>query len=205
MVGLVQIFSFFIYIMKNKLKINNFFYKILSSSIEYKTSNYLIKKDRLRSLKNNYEFDYNVLVKNKAVFIIPFYKKSIYLIEQYRYPIDKLILEVPAGGLANNKEKPHDCAIRELREETGFCAKKIDYIGKFFMSPGISNQEAEVFVATNLIKKNNSLDKTETITNLKKISLNKINKYIKNGKIESGYAIACIYLFLNFLKNEKYF
>lgn len=59
-----------------------------------------------------------------AVAILPFLdERNIILVKQYRYPVGKITYEIPAGKL-DRKESPIDCAIRELKEETGFSAKK---------------------------------------------------------------------------------
>ena len=65
---------------------------------------------------------------------------KVVLIKQFRKPIEQVIWEIPAGKLEIG-ENPKDCAIRELKEETGYSAKNIKLIHKFFTSAGFSNQK----------------------------------------------------------------
>ena len=65
---------------------------------------------------------------------------KVVLIKQFRKPIEQVIWEIPAGKLEIG-ETPKECAIRELKEETGYSAKNIKLIHKFFTSSGFSNQK----------------------------------------------------------------
>jgi ADP-ribose diphosphatase len=73
----------------------------------------------------------------------------IYLVRQYRHPIRRDLLELPAGGLEFGEE-PFDCAKRELREEVGLEAAEWTYLGAFFSSPGFANEKLHAFVARDL-------------------------------------------------------
>ena len=177
---------------------NNKPFKLLSSKTVLSISPYSIRKDQLLNNINGNKIDYYVLKRKKAIFIIPFEDNCVYLISQYRYPINRTLLEVPAGG-QNKEENSTECAIRELREETGFVTNNVKKIGKFFMSPGYSSQEAEVYLATNLRKSKTDFDKSEIIKNTIKIPVQTISEYIKNGKIKSSPSITSIYIFLKFI------
>lgn len=74
---------------------------------------------------------------------------EILLIEQYRAALEKPLLEIPAG-LLEEGENPKQCARRELREETGYDAKNFRFLGKYYPSPGFSNEVIHLFLATEL-------------------------------------------------------
>lgn len=85
---------------------------------------------------------------------------KIVLVKQFRKAIEKEIIEIPAGKLEIG-ENPKDCAIRELKEETGYEAQNIKLIHKFFTSAGFSNQKIFIYLATGLTAGENNLDEGE--------------------------------------------
>lgn len=67
--------------------------------------------------------------------------------KQYRKAVEEFILELPAGIL-NIAEEPQEGALRELKEETGYRADKINLIYEFYTSPGFSNEKVYLFKAS---------------------------------------------------------
>ena len=84
------------------------------------------------------------------------------LIKNYRVAVDETLVELPAGTI-DPGEPPLDTAIRELAEETGYRAKKMEQVGEFYMSPGILDERMFVFVATGLSEGETSLDVGEIV------------------------------------------
>ncbi|SHJ58757.1 ADP-ribose pyrophosphatase [Clostridium cavendishii DSM 21758] len=124
-----------------------------------------------------------------AVAIVAFSEENkIILIEQFRKALDEIILEIPAGKL-DNTEEPIKAAIRELKEETGYIADKVEYLGKFVTAPGFCDEIIYIFKATNLTKGKTSLDEDEFI-NVKAYSINEIKAMIKKGYIKDAKTIA---------------
>lgn len=74
---------------------------------------------------------------------------NVLLVRQYRKAVERELLELPAGGL-DPGESPEQCAARELEEETGFRAEKIEPLGGFYSSPGFSTEYMHLFLATGL-------------------------------------------------------
>lgn len=74
---------------------------------------------------------------------------KLVLVEQFRKPLEKSILEIPAGKL-DPGEDPLDTASRELEEETGYRAGRLEYITSFYTSPGFSNEILYLYLATDL-------------------------------------------------------
>lgn len=85
-----------------------------------------------------------------AVAVIAITKENkIVLVEQYRKPLEKSLLEIPAGKLEKG-EVPEQTALRELEEETGYTAKKLTYITSFYTSPGFADELIYIFLADDL-------------------------------------------------------
>jgi len=74
---------------------------------------------------------------------------QVLLVRQYRYPVGRTLLEIPAGKLEPG-EDPETSALRELREETGFSARRLDRLLRFFSTPGFTSEEMHLFLATDL-------------------------------------------------------
>lgn len=109
---------------------------------------------------------------------------KIVLVKQFRKPIEKVIWEIPAGKLEIG-ESPKECAIRELKEETGYTAKDIKLIHKFFTSSGFSNQKIYIFLATNLIKGKPNFDDDEFIDKYE-IDINEAQNMVIKNEIEDA-------------------
>ncbi|HST07052.1 MAG TPA: NUDIX hydrolase [Gemmatimonadaceae bacterium] len=75
---------------------------------------------------------------------------QILLIRQYRYAADGYLYEIPAGRL-NSGESPLECAARELKEETGCTADKLDHLLSFLTTPGFTDERIHLFMATGLV------------------------------------------------------
>ena len=85
-----------------------------------------------------------------VVAIVPVLEDGdILLVRQYRLPTEQVMLEVPAGGV-DGGETAEDAAQRELREECGRRARRLERLGGFFVSPGFCSEFVHVFLATEL-------------------------------------------------------
>ena len=85
-----------------------------------------------------------------AVSVVPIDGEDVVLIRQYRTPLDRALLELPAGKLDVPGEDPEAAARRELAEEAGFSAGRMEQIAQFHTSPGFLDEHMTVFVATDL-------------------------------------------------------
>ena len=75
---------------------------------------------------------------------------EVLLIRQYRYAADQFLYEIPAGRL-DPGESPADCARRELQEETGFTAERVEHVFTMYTTPGFTDEKIHLFVATGLV------------------------------------------------------
>lgn len=75
---------------------------------------------------------------------------EVLLIRQYRYAAEQFLYEIPAGRL-DPGETPADCARRELREETGYTAERVEQLFTMYTTPGFTDEKIHLFVATGLV------------------------------------------------------
>lgn len=138
-----------------------------------------------------------------AVCIVPMTESNeIYLVKQYRKAIDKEILEIPAGKIEIGEE-PKDCAIRELKEETGLTADNYEYITEFYSSPGFCNEKMYLFIATDL-EEGEATPDTDEYIDVEKYPLEKLLHMIEIGEINDSKTIIGVQMVerLNKSKNE---
>ena len=117
---------------------------------------------------------------------------EVVLVRQYRYPIDKWLWEIPAGLLEPN-EKPEDCAARELIEETGYKAGKLNLLATLHSSPGFSDEVLYLFFADKLKLKGAKPDLEENIE-VKIFSILEVLEMIASGEIVDSKTVSGILL-----------
>lgn len=130
-----------------------------------------------------------------AVAILPVDEdKNIYFVRQFRICANEILLEIPAGKL-NYGEDPYSCAIRELEEEIGYRAKKLELIHTFYPSPGISSEILYLFIAENLKKTKINPDEDEFLE-IVKIKEENLESLIRENKIKDAKTLISIYYYL---------
>lgn len=110
------------------------------------------------------------------------------MVRQYRKPVARVLLEIPAGVVEANEE-PIESAHRELQEETGYLAGGMEEIGGFYTSPGYSTEFMHLFVATNLRKGNASPDVDEIIE-VVSVCFDEIPDLVVSGELRDAKSIA---------------
>ncbi len=134
-----------------------------------------------------------------AVVIVPIAPDGrILLVQQWRRAVGEITIELPAGGLEEG-EDPLACAQRELREETGFAAKKMSPFGAFYSAPGFSNEFLHMFLATDLYTAPLPPDDGEMI-DLLTVSVEEAKRWILENKIRDAKTIAGILRYMNLSK-----
>lgn len=121
---------------------------------------------------------------------------NVYLVEQFRKPIDSPILEIPAGHVEKG-EDPKETAIRELQEEIGMSAGKMTLINKYYTSPGFTDELIYFFLAENLTESRLSADDDEFI-NVKKIPFDRFLQMVKDNTVTDVKAILAAYFYAAF-------
>jgi len=120
------------------------------------------------------------------------------MVRQYRKPVEKILLEIPAGTLEEN-EDPMDCARRELSEETGLTAAHWEPILSYYSAPGFSDELLHLYMATGLEPGDTHPDQDEFLE-LVKLPLTEAYRQIFNGTIVDGKSIIGIQYAMKKLK-----
>jgi ADP-ribose pyrophosphatase len=124
---------------------------------------------------------------------------QILLLKQYRYAAERFIYEIPAGRL-DPGEVPRDCAVRELREETGCTARHVDFLTTMLTTPGFTDERIHLFMATGLERGETAHEADEFIT-LETMSLSKSLELINDGTISDGKTAFAILFAAGFRAN----
>src|SRR5437762_9051643 len=120
--------------------------------------------------------------------IIPVYNDgTVALVRQYRHPAVRYLLELPAGTL-NDKERPEEGAARELEEELGVVAGKLEKLCEFFVSPGFCEEKMWLFLATDLRETTQRLEDDEVIE-IVRLPIQRALQMITDGEIEDAKTI----------------
>lgn len=115
---------------------------------------------------------------------------KVILVKQYRFP-HGYVLEIPAGTL-DKGERPRTCAIRELQEETGYKAKKMEHFLTYYPSIGYNLEAIHCFLATGLENVSGLKLDDDEILSVTKIDLKKLIQMIKTGKIKDSKTICAV-------------
>jgi len=115
-------------------------------------------------------------------------ENNVLLVRQYRKAAEKMLLEIPAGGIEPG-EKPLDGARRELEEETGFSAEKWEELSGFYTSPGFTTEYMYLYLATELKPLKRAADDDENIE-LVRVPLKEAYELITSGEVCDAKSIA---------------
>ncbi len=120
---------------------------------------------------------------------------NVIMVRQFRQSAGKVLLEIPAGKI-DKGENPDICAERELKEETGYEAQKIEKLFGVRVSPGFSTEIIYIYKATGLTLGETDFDEDEFIET-EKIPLKKLYEMIKKGEIEDAKTVSGILALYN--------
>jgi len=167
--------------------------KTVASKLLHKGRNFSFKTDTVQ-LKNGKQTTRDIVEHPGAVAIIPIQGEEIALIQQYRYAAGKTLLEIPAGTLEPG-EDPLACAVRELREETGYAASNWDKLLSCYMAPGYSSEVIHFYVAEGLNQIGGTPEEDEDIEVVLK-GFNETLVMIEENTIEDAKTIIGILAYL---------
>ena len=125
----------------------------------------------------------------------------ILLIRQYRYAADRELYEIPAGRLEDG-EAPADCARRELREEAGCDAQRLESLGGFFTTPGFIDEFIHLFIATGLTRGVATPEPDEFIRQ-ESHTLYEGLRMIDRGRIVDGKTIIALFMADRLIRNSE--
>ena len=122
-----------------------------------------------------------------AVIVPVFDDGTVALVRQYRHPAVRYLLEVPAGTLADG-ERPDSGAERELQEELGLIAGRMEKLSEFFVSPGFCEEKMWVYLATQLVQGQQRLEEDEVLE-VVRLPIAEALEMIASGEIQDAKTI----------------
>ena len=133
----------------------------------------------------------DVVVHPGAVVILPILgDRRIVMIRNYRYTVERELWELPAGTLELDEE-PVETARRELEEETGYRAERVEPLMEFYTSPGFCTEWMHAFVATGLTQVGQKLQGTERIVS-EPMDIEEVRARLLRGEFVDGKTIAVL-------------
>lgn len=131
----------------------------------------------------------------EAAAVVPFLDdQRILMVRQWRYAIEQETLEIPAGK-ADPGEDLDECAIRELKEETGYRADRLLHLFSYYPAIGYSNELIRIYAASGLTIVSTGYDADE-ISRVEVVELSRVQDLIFQGLIADGKTVIGISLFL---------
>ena len=148
-------------------------------------------RDTVR-LPNGHDTTRELVRHNGAVAIVPLLDDGRVIVEdQYRYPHDGVIVEIPAGKLDGPDEIPAEAARRELKEETGFTADELIPMGPFYPTAAYSSETIWLYLARGLKSGDQKLDDDEFLA-VRTMPLEDLVRDILDGKVPDGKTQAAV-------------
>lgn len=159
-----------------------------------------IRRDHLKT-PDGRETKLDIIEHGGSVVIVPVDEEgNLLFVRQYRHAAGMDLLELPAGT-RDGDEPFEECAAREIREETGMEAGKLQKVGEFFLAPGYSTEFMAVYLATDL--KHNPLEADEDeFLELEKVPVAEAIQRAERGGIPDAKSLAAMLLARPFLKQE---
>lgn len=121
---------------------------------------------------------------------------NVLLVNQFRKPVERELLEIPAGGI-----EPGEDAVatvrRELREETGYLPRKVERLGGFYSTPGYCTEYLHLYLAADLVPSPLNAEDTEGIS-VVRVPVSELRPMIASGDIRDAKSIAGLLTFLDF-------
>src|SRR5690625_551646 len=124
-------------------------------------------------------------------------EEKILFVKQYRKPLERSLIEIPAGRIEEGEE-PKITALRELEEETGYTAKDLKFVTSFYTSPGFANEIIHLYITEDIQRLAETVqgDDDEYIEIIE-LCLDEDHEYVQTGKIQdakTNYAILYLQL-----------
>ncbi|GGH24970.1 NUDIX domain-containing protein [Paenibacillus segetis] len=136
-----------------------------------------------------------------AVAVIAIHEGRLLLVDQYRQPMGRCELEIPAGKLEKG-EDPMEAAKRELQEETGYRCEHISLLHSFYTSPGFADEMIHLYLAEGLSAGEMALDEDEFLE-VYEATLEECENYIAEGRIADSKTIMAVYIWKQQLAQDS--
>ena len=176
-------------------------FELLQSEVVYSGRAFTIRRDTLR-LPDGHETRFDIVEHHGSIIIIPMDENgNLVLVRQYRHAARLDLLELPAGTL-DEGEAPEKCALREIREETGLAAGKLEFLGGFYLAPGYSTEYMHVYLATNLYSDPLEADADEFLS-IEYLPVDNALEMARTGRIPDAKTLAALLMAAPILHQNK--
>ena len=144
-----------------------------------------------------------IVVHNGAAAVVPVFEDgATLLVRQHRVSVDRVTLEIPAGKLDFKGEDPRDCAVRELREETGLCAGRMTELTSLLTTPGFCTEKIGIYLAQGLSQGETHPDEDEFL-GLVRMPLEEAVGLVMRGEIRDGKTICGLLMAKSVIDEQK--
>jgi len=163
--------------------------EIVKSETIYEGKVFDVRIDTIR--ENGKTHDREMVMHSGSIVILPIFDDgTAALVRQYRHAAGKELLELAAGGIEEG-EDPETGAARELEEEIGVTAEKLELLCSVYVSPGFLSEKMHIYLATSLTEVGQKLEGDEDLT-IERYSFDELHEMIRNGEIEDAKTIVGI-------------
>jgi ADP-ribose pyrophosphatase len=164
--------------------------KTISSEMLYEGRILNLRRDKVQVVNGGVSYR-EIVEHNGGVALIAVKDDlKVIMVKQFRKPIEHVTLEVPAGKIEKG-EDPYTTAVRELKEETGYTAKNIELICKFYPSVGYSMESLYIYLCTDLTPGDTEFDEHEALDVLE-YDLDELYNMAIEGELEDAKTIIAV-------------
>lgn len=168
-------------------------YKLIERKKKFQNKKVTVFEDSI--MIQDAEKTYTHLKTGNGVMIIAEVDEKLLLVKQYRYLLGKETYELPGGGIKEN-ELPVEAAVRELREETGYVARRMEFVKEIYPLDGISSQKIYLYTARELEFVGYKLDDTEIGMQTNFCSVQELETMLISPKICGASSLSGILFYL---------
>ena len=144
-----------------------------------------------------------IVVHKGAAAVVPVFEDgTTLLVRQHRVAVDRMTLEIPAGKMDSADEDPLDCAVRELREETGLAAERMTLLTSLLTTPGFCTEKIAIYLAQGLSQGETHPDEDEFL-GLVRIPLEEAVAMVMRGELRDGKTICGLLMAREALRAQR--
>lgn len=169
----------------------------LAADIVYRCRIFALRRDRSRFARDGAEHEFHVIESPDWVNIIPITPdREVVLVRQFRHGIRAATLEIPGGMLDPGDPSPLEAARREMVEESGYDADRVEPLGAIHPNPAIQSNRCHSFVAWDATRRHaQAFDSTEE-TEVELVPLERIPELVRDGTITHALVVVAFHWLL---------